>query len=249
MLHKLVGRIFLKDDKARAAFSVGLKRFLVPDRGTTQMGLEVVLLLESPHTDEVEPENIRDRYPLAGNAGREVRDQLAVYGPRLGLPELPIGQLVHQKAEAVRRLGVMNVSQLPLQSGPYGTCPNLRCASGDRWCDYIRCMNHIRDRPHVKHYQGSGSSDTKRGHLKLEMNQLNDAITRDLRQRLRALRPSVLIVPCGNVAAAFYMKALIARLPHPTSRPNGERERGWRALDWEEKGHLRNIVGRLEATC
>lgn len=197
MLHERVGEIFLKEDQARAAFSDCLKRLLVPDGGTMRKVLEVVLLLESPHTDEVRPPNMRDRHPLAGDAGAEVRDQLAACN--LALPKQPIGQLVHQGNKAVFRLGLMNVSQLPFQSKPYA---DVRCTDANSWRDYLKCMSHIRKKPNVRSYQGfNNSNSTGPGRLERELNQLNDAITKDLRRRLKNLQennPCVQIVPCGR---------------------------------------------------
>ena len=52
MLHQRVGRIFIETEE-REAFSNGLRRFLVPDRGTDRYELRVVLLVESPHFHEI----------------------------------------------------------------------------------------------------------------------------------------------------------------------------------------------------
>lgn len=248
MLHERVGEIFLEEDEARAAFSDCLKRLLVPDGGTMRKALEVVLLLESPHTAEVRPPNIRDRHPLAGDAGAEVRDQLAAC--KLALPKQPIGQLVHRGDKTVLRLGLMNVSQLPFQRKPYA---DVRCTSANSWRDYLKCMNHIRKNPNVRSYQGFKNSNSTGRRLESELNQLNDAITTDLRGRLKNLQennPCVQIVPCGEAAAAFYTKAMVSYLPHPARRANKNARigKGWQTLNREEKMCLKDIAGCLDGT-
>ena len=234
-LHERVGEIFLANEsaEAQAPFPGSLVRFRVPDRGTDRNQLRVVLLVESPHTDEVRPPEIDDRYPLAGSAGRIVKNKLM--DCRLNLPEQPnsIGQLVHDRHNAVQALGIMNVSGLPFQVDPY-----IRHNNGVRqtrcWGDYITCMNFIRNNPKTINYQG-----VQGGHLKTEINRLQCAIVDDLRRRLRILHgrsPCVLLVRCGDVAQAFYGKTGITmlhtcNLPHPTNRGSGGEL--WRNLNCE----------------
>lgn len=234
MLHRKIGEIFLKNDaEARTAFSNSLGRFLVPDRGTNRCGVRVVLLVESPHVEEVCPPEIYDRYPLAGSAGLQVRNKLMELEPELDLPEQPIGQLVREEHDAVLMLGIMNVSQLPLQKKPYkkqnnGVCQN-QC-----WEGYMKCMKRIRKDPYVHNYQdGNGARN-----LREEINQVQCAIVEDLGRRLRCLyrkNPDVCLVRCGDVALAFHTKAWEQYLPHPS------RNR-WRNLDCRQGKYLRNII-------
>lgn len=214
--------------------SVSLERFRVPDTCAGRPGLEVVLLVESPHEQEVEAPEIDDRYPLAGtaerSAGRHVRDKLTEWAQDLELPVQPIGQLVHQEFDAVQRLGIMNVSQLPFQASPYAAVDGDVCEN-EHWDDYIKCMEHIKGNPYVRKYRWD------------KMNDLRVAITEDLKARLDNLvqcNPNVLLVPCGDVAAAFYLRAAIARLPHPSLKRGG-----WRTLNAEERRHKETIIERL----
>ena len=252
-LNDRVGEIFLANRPApeRAAFSNSLKRFLVPDRGTDREELEVVLLVESPHTTEIFPPEINDRYPLAGDtansAGLIVRHKLAECRPSLDLPPESIGSLVHQEHNTVQQLGIMNASQLPFQRGAYQfgiICHRERdCRDHDNWDNYIGCMKTIlggywRDRrncPNCRH--------------------LDDAIAVDLRLRLDCLhirKPNVKLICCGGVAREFYRKA-INRLPvcsinrlspcnlsHPTNRGRGGEL--WEDLDCEDE-----CLGRIFA--
>ena len=95
LLNERVGAILLANEppQARNTFSNSLKRFLVKDAGIFEPGtntvrneLRVVLLVESPHTDEVKlSEDIHNRYPLAGRTGRDVRGGTVPPGPSTAL--------------------------------------------------------------------------------------------------------------------------------------------------------------------
>ena len=260
-----IGGIFLENgsDEERAAFSNSLERFLVPDIGTNRNELSVVLLDESPHTHEV-----CYRYPLAGNAGRHVRDVFNEEARRMHPNELtrrvlpcgPIGRFVHDghlgrlddngRRHDFLQLGIMNVSQLPFQSKAYDCVPWTVDDCRDRagWNSYIKCMEYIKKESSVVNYQGFGSN----GCLQTEINQLRDAIAEDLRGRLEALRgnrPDVLLVRCGEVAQNFYTKADVDMtpsccLPHPTRRADRSKKRkmGWLTLNCQEERCLQKII-------
>ena len=240
-LHERVGEIFLANEyaEAQAPFPGSLARFLVPDIGIDQSGLRVVLLVESPHTGEVRPPEIDNRYPLAGSAGRHVRDKLAQNQP--DFPAGPIGSLVHQECDTVLRLGIMNVSQLPFQVAPY-----IRCNNGVRqtryWGDYITCMEYIRKRPDILNYPGFNRS----GDLRCVINRLQRTIVDDLKRRLSILHgrnPCVLLVRCGKVAKNFHEKTDII-MPNTCDLPHPSRN-GWQTLDPQETQCLRRIVDLL----
>ena len=249
-LHERVGEIFLANetDEVQAAFSASLARFRVedagiiePDTDTVRNELRVVLLVESPHTHEV-----CHHYPLAGsrgtNAGRIVRDKLMDCG--LNFPEQPvsIGQLVHDRHNAVQALGIMNVSQLPFQDTAYDCTPWVGndCRCRPEWPNYIRRMKTIKNGPDV-------CADARRT---AECRRLDEEIAGDLGRRLRYLyenNPDVLLVRCGEVAQAFYGKTGIdmphtCDLPHPNNLGSeGER---WQDLNCQNEC-LQNIIGRV----
>lgn len=212
-------------------FSNSLARFRVQDGGTDRGGLSVVLLVESPHTHEV-----RHGYPLAGSqghhAGRLVRDKFMQFRPGLQLPEQPIGKLVNEEHDTVRTLGIMNVSQLPLKEESYGQ--NNDVCQNQRWNEYKNYINTIRSGPGACTRQCTDCQN------------LDNAIAEDLRRRLRCLHennPDVLLVRCGEVASAFYTKAVEHYLPHPSRK-------GWQGLNPEgrrsrEEQYLQRIVCRL----
>ena len=236
-LHESVGEIFLEAG-ARAAFSNSLRRFLVEDRGTVQDDgthrdeLRVVLLLESPHIDEVKlSDEICNRHPLAGESGKDVTKVLMEWLPGLTLQDNePIGSLVNQEHCDVRWLGIMNVSQLPFQSKAYCRrhIPQREndCRGDDNWDDYITCMDYIKDHLGRKTYKGKNNAETQRlQRLQCKIEKLETAIIVNLRGRLESMKsekPDVLLVCCGEVAQKFYKKTDVSMCntdaPHPSYR-------------------------------
>ena len=234
MLHQKVGEIFIAAEE-RADFSASLARFFVPDIGTDRNGLRVVLLVASPHTDEV-----RDGYPLAGNAGTRARNALNRCYTEGSLPEGPIGRSVYCDHPDFLRLGIMNVSGLPFEEEAYEPCcvpcGENDCRNRPEWAGYKQHMNTI----------FNGPKRDRRNHRNCQ--KLDDAITVDLRRRLDCLHirnPNVRLVRCGNVAQEFYRKAInrpTCDLSHPANR--GEGGELWENLDCQN-ACLRNIVTAL----
>ena len=94
-----------------------LRRFQVGDLTCDTQKLKVVLLCESPHTDEV-----CKQYPLAGYSGEVVADVLVKDVLCTSTPDVQnraIGRLVKSGNSRFEWLGIMNVSSLPLQLKPY----------------------------------------------------------------------------------------------------------------------------------
>ena len=234
-----IGEIFLANETAQARedFSTSLERFLVPDRGTDRNGLSVVLLVESPHTDEVGPCEIVNRYPLAGHTGQYVRGKLREWIPGLNLPgQHSIGWLVHEGHPSVQTLGIMNVSWLPFLSDAYtydcipdrgaGDCRHLPA-----WPNYEAHMRTIKRGPCVPAVNRRIA----------ECRELDRAITTDLRRRLVTLHrnhPAALLVRCGPVAKAFYEKAVTCDLPHPSHS-------NWQTFSQRQEQCLQTIIDRL----
>ena len=239
ILLQRIGKIFHANGSAeeRADFLNSLERFLVPDRGTgRRYELRVVLLVESPHTDEIGPSEIDNRYPLAGDSGKTVRNRFMEWWPELELPNRSIGKLVHGNDPSVNWLGIMNVCQLPFQKGAYQISDSGICWNRPDWKNYKKYMSIIRNDPCSN---GRDDDDCKK---------LDDAIAEDFRKRLEFIHrnlPDVLLVRCGKVAKAFYTKAIEMNtyLPHPASyRPIGER---WEDLNPQQNVCLQNIRGRI----
>ena len=243
MLHQRVGERFLANEptEARATFSNSLARFLVPDIGTYRNELSVVLLVESPHIHE-----ICRGYPLAGSeersAGLIVRNKLVECSPNLDLPDTPIGSLVYRGCDTVRRLGIMNASQLPFQDSAYINHDD-EIRQNQNWNNYIESMRNL------KQYYEQHRFESRR-----TIGCLERAIIEDLRERLECLyrrNPNVLFVRCGYAAQNFYTQACIGTsiampnpcdLPHPTNRGRGEER--WEDIDCQD-ARFQGIVGRL----
>lgn len=240
-LHQRISEIFmpLAPEAERMAFSNRLEqRFLVRDGGLGH-DLRVILLVESPHKDEVSQSDVNGRFPLAGSTGQHVRERLNSWISHWTLPARSIGQLVHEGCNAVQQLRIMNVSRLPLQSSAYASVQrNWRHMQGQKNC--LRCMERIRSAP-CANYRGfpNPSRGLRSGYLKEEIHQLRLAIAEDLRGRLDHIRrenPSTLLICCGRVAQAFYLRAGVVFentccFPHPSYG-------GWRSVDAAKKQKL-----------
>ncbi len=264
MLHQRVGEIFLENESAgaRTDFSDSLRRFLVPDRGTDRNELSVVLLAESPNTDEVFSPEIGNRYPLAatgeGSPGLRVRNKLTEWIPALNLPEQPIGQLVHQVYNTVQQLGIMNVSRLPFQRGAYKYhhIPQREndCRAHANWDDYITCMKYIREHPVAKTYMSKNDTNrTQRWQeLRCKIDLLEHAIIEDLAGRLESIGGNVQVMCLGEVAQIFYLKSLYYRntngyildFPYPSSRPLHRRY--WANLAPQNDQRLQGIIDHIQ---
>ena len=264
-LHQRVGEIFLanESDEERAAFSISLKRFLVPDRGTDREGLEVVLLVESPHTNEVRPREICNRYPLAGSTGKYILQKFVEW--ELELPDGPehpdsIGELVHQGHETVQKLGIMNVSQLPFQRKAYACNCNHYipqrendCRDNANWNDYTYCMEYIKKCPGVKSYMRTDDEQTQRlQELRCKIDQLEYAIIEDLAGRLEPIGENVQVMCLGEVAQTFYLKSFYYRNTNRhilgflhSSRQWDINRRYWDNLHPRNDQRLQGILDRL----
>lgn len=247
-LHERVGEIFLANNPAqeRTDFSDSLARFLVDDIGTTDREeLSVVLLVESPHIHE-----ILYRYPLAGGAGICVRDILGKTANRL-FPNEPIGKSIYDDHPDFLRLGVMNVSRLPMQDDAYRPFRNDACEYG-----FIPQEENgdCRDDPEWNNYTGHMNTIRKPALTRIDPDRqaLDNAIVEDLRGRLSCLHenyPDILLVCCGvEVAQSFYNKAAnwepVIVMPDACNLPHPSRN-GWQTLNPQEGQCLQDIVARL----
>ena len=261
-LYQRMGEIFLASasQEEREEFSNHLqRRFLVRDGGMDNHEPRVILLLESPHKDEIRHPEVDDRFPLAGRAGRHVMERFTEWKPTLALSEQPIGQLVHNECDRLHWLGIMNVSQIPLQREAYLSISNrgeqdLGVPSAWKIC--WKCMKCIRARPSVGEYHGIKCKCCDRGgSLRDEMQALRTAIEEDLKGRLEHLQcrvPNALLVCCGDVAQAFYKRTGInwqetCNFPHPMRRAKEGRgpKRGWHLAEPAEVNKLKETLEDL----
>ena len=161
-----------------------------------------VLLCESPHTDEV-----IHGHPLAGHSGLNVTKFLSANSSfdHAVCPVSPIGCLVLKGRHGVLgSLGLMNVSQLPLQSKAYS------CSLQRRYSQLFGEFEAIRDEAN------KGNGDSKLTD-KIDGRSKWKALGNELCRRLMALSTqaatsataygategSIEVVPCGAVARGY----------------------------------------------
>ena len=173
--------------------------------------LRAVLLVESPHVEEVKP---CCRHPLAGDAGVNITAALEKYVPNFIegyrthtvhddlwphiAHRVPIGCLLASQTRhpVLDGLGLMNVSPLPLQRKPYA---NVR--EGDDLNMLLQGFAAIKDWFERGH-RGPNPSNSEPDKIDTP---LYDAILGDLCERLQALTCSVF--PCGLFARNFLCRA------------------------------------------
>ena len=171
-------------------------------------GVKVVLLLESPHTDEVPAGR-----PLVGGSGKSVTKGLGENVPAMRGVAGAVGDLVADGDRRVSWLGIMNASRLPLQPGA-GTYPANgvdRPADIPAWGEFERCLRYVRGKRPV----------TERNEAALL---LERAIVADLQERLDGIPAGndLLLVCCGEIAQRMFERTRargtirIAYAPHPS---------------------------------
>ena len=180
-------------------FGRRLARFVgssvVPDLPTGDWnGVRVILLLESPHTDEVP----RGR-PLAGDSGNSVAERLAENIPAMHGVVGAVGDLVASGDPRVSWLGIMNTSRFPLQAGPYLESDAGRPADIPAWSEFTRCLPYVR-------YEKRPVTERNEAALLLER-----AIADDLQERLDRIPTGndLLLVCCGVVAQRMFERTRV----------------------------------------
>ncbi len=183
------------------------KEYLVKDvRSISKKGNSVVVfILESPHTDE-----IRKKHPLAGKSGKSISQ---LFGKKE-----PIGSLI--KNSLVKNVAIVNVCNIPMNISAY-KCSDLEKLN----CFNLILLNWLRktigtNRKAISHKFRDCSKEKQK---------MIKKITDDLRKRLCALKKElpnkqIVVVPCGNVAMAFWKKvvcknnsvSVIEDIPHPS---------------------------------
>lgn len=183
---------------------------IVVDNLVGAAALRTVLLCESPHHAE-----ISHGHSLAGDSGKTVtrafaRNNLAEFNGR----NEPIGCLLHhyrclQGANAdeqplppvngpvLNSLGLMNVSRLPLDSEAY--CLDARRQYSELLCYFEAIKTKLEQKKPEKGIQFLEQLDGT--HIP---SQIYATLRDDLIRRLNHIPQGVKIVPCGNVAKAFF---------------------------------------------
>lgn len=167
--------------------------------------LKTVLLCESPHEQE-----IHHGYALAGATGERVTAVLRhvsdVCDNMSAIDSQdPIGSLLSEPTQhpVLNSLGLMNVSLLPLQKGPY--CQHIQQDAD--YMNLLRAFGKIRTRAqrgsHQLEFRRSTNSDEA---LITMMQQIRNIFLMDLTRRLYELPNGALVIPCGHFARNFLQR-------------------------------------------
>ena len=168
--------------------------------------LKTVLLCESPHEQE-----ICHGYALAGETGERITAALRrVSDVCDNMPAIdsqdPIGSLLREPTQhpVLNSLGLMNVSSLPLQKGPY--CQHIQQDAD--YMNLLRAFGKIKTRAqrssHQLDFRRSTNSDEA---LITMMQQIRNIVLMDLARRLYELPNGALVIPCGHFARNFLRRA------------------------------------------
>ncbi|MDD5580773.1 MAG: uracil-DNA glycosylase family protein [Methylobacter sp.] len=203
-------------EKLRQGSNKSGKPYLVKDLADDR---KILLILESPHKDEIEHEA-----PLAGRSGKSVTKVLKdVLSIAEADRESAFGRLV--KAGKVKKIGLMNISNLPLQMAAYeyeDFCPELRNVLG--------IFEAIRSNPKKRAAKPANE----------DINKLIDSLSDDFNRRIARIDENVIIILCGNFVQTFwkhYVKkqfSTIIEVPHPSYG------------NWEKSRYSRQIKGIID---
>lgn len=168
-------------------------RYVVGDLCTMQPA-PTILVLESPHDDEV-----AHGYPAAGTTGSAITSALRRnVSIEATLEQSPLGSIL-QRCPRTLRLGLMNASRLPLQIKVYRQ-EHIEWYGWDRIQSEFLCflLQTLR--------QLQGDTDERQINDLLSNEADNHAsrvyrvLLNDLKFRLESLPRGALVVPCGKVA-------------------------------------------------
>jgi hypothetical protein len=189
-----------------------LDKFIVEDLYSGE-DVETLFILESPHTDEV-----KYQYPAAGKSGREMSNILFNRG------DIPFGLIIkhmeymreEMNINLTKNIGIMNVSQLPLQLSTYED-------------EDIELLEELSSLNFIKKAITKDKSSIYTKHGNNFTNKLKKIIYDDFEMRLEKLIKEYnlkLIIPCGNFAQSFLKKLYkenkidnintIRGVPHPS---------------------------------
>lgn len=181
---------------------------LVPD--LVLPSARLIFILESPHVQE-----LKFGTPVSGSSGASMSKHL--FGTEYA--KFPLGLLFKENVEApthvpplngLHRIGLMNVSNIPLQGSAYS---NLARTSEDHIGNWIRAMEHVRTGNQADEFRDRTANDVQ------------TELANFLRGKLQSLTTrQCVLVPCGKFAQKFFRLAdvhsedwrVIAGVPHPS---------------------------------
>ena len=178
------------------------KAHLVPD--IVPPTATFIFLLESPHIEE-----LKYGAPVSGASGASM--SAVLFGERYG--RTPLGVMVKRNRDdqlgrpSLDRIGLMNVSNLPLQRAAYGP------QHDERYAPLFERMAALRQANDRVAFQDP------------QLNALQEILVDHLRRRLDRLSARQLsFVPCGRFAQKFFRLAdihskywtILENVPHPS---------------------------------
>lgn len=182
-------------------FSSELKDFFVDD--IVSQSSEIIFVLESPHTQEV-----KNGYPVAGKSGVDMSKVL------FGLNE-PFGKLLFDGK--IPKMGIVNVSNYPLQNVVYGSLH----------VDGMEFFQRVRQNPKFRKKD-------------CELNNFLKIMLDDFKIRLQKYKTKKIVL-CGNFVVSAFEEvfkeedfALVYKVPHPSFN------------NWQKQKYKKEIDGLKE---
>lgn len=187
----------------------------------------VIFVLESPHIEE-----IREGYPLAGSSGRAMtrvlfpskKDFRYKCECKNQTYFQSLGKLI--KDETITKIGIMNISQIPLQTAAYD-CEDINVN-----CDLLKLFELIRKNTNKRTKKTSEINDIL---LKI-MGNFKDRIQPHIKSDGKT------IVLCGKFARTIFASTALDNrnifkmdIPHPSFCH-------WDEMSEEQKNKLRKLV-------
>lgn len=210
-------------DIAADEIKTDLEQFVVPD--FVPEATRIVLLLESPHTAEIQCD---PKHPLAGSSGRNVTEAIRCRICNFGHSAVLGCLLKHSNVRhpVLNGIGVMNVSELPLQEKPYQRMLDQNCRR--KYGRLLACFRCIKRELGKLIDISNDPSDTFCSDV---TPRIFSAIEQGLKDRLMGLPQSSCVVPCGHVARNFFRRVFQApdiqsrriveyqgKVPHPARK-------------------------------
>lgn len=205
--------------------------------------VKIVFLLESPHKEEV-----CNEYPLAGNSGISVARKMVkwkILPKKYKKEHVSIGQLVRNKCRHVRWLGLMNVSELPLQDEAYDIC-NYSPEFELLLCRFGKIRKGAKKKNKLPHRR---SSNTQK---------IQEIIICDLADRINQLlecyASNPMFVSCGRFANAALKEVSNKRKKENLSKlkifhhgfiPHPSRNQWWKKDNNNALANLKSEISRL----
>ncbi len=186
---------------------MSLKRFIVSDLIPPSDELKMLLVLESPHTNE-----FSHSHPVAGQAGKKLVAQFKSKGFLRDFQEgVPLGCQI--KNLSYSELGVINASSLPMDAKFYPNCLS------DRDRRLTEKLSRIKKRLEKRTFSAYVPTGCIEKYLVANFTSRLQFILNQC-----SAKSQLLIVPCGHLATNFLNSVNIANitvlpgLPHPSAR-------------------------------